>query len=291
MVLGIFYYSKKEEKNANFATLRLYHEAEKRGFEVKYYNFLKFRIKKSGEVFYCGKLFEVPDFAIVRAVFDFKSAKIRKIFSILEGNKKVRVFNKYSAKKVAKNKISTYRILKENSIDTPKTVVFRQNLNPENLEKNLKGFPILLKDANLMKGIGMRLIKSRASLINVLKKQKKSPHIFQEFIKEAFGYYIRVFVIQGKVIAAKEIFSGHKEISEFRKKRNVGENFSLSQREKELSIAATKALGLDFSGVDIIRSSSGPLVLEVNSNPGFKNLEKTTGINIAGKIIEELIEI
>ncbi|MDX9970481.1 MAG: RimK family alpha-L-glutamate ligase [Candidatus Gracilibacteria bacterium] len=286
MVLGIFYYSKSERENENFATSRLYFEAKKRDIEVKYYNFLKFRIKKSGEIFYCGERFKVPDCVIIRSVFDFESRKIKKIFSYLEKSKKTKILNNFEAKKNAKNKISTYNILKKNQIDTPKTVVFRKNLNPQKLGKNLDGFPIILKDANLMKGLGMRLIKDQAELISVLKRKKRSPHIFQEFIKEANGSYMRVFVIKGQVIAHKEISSNNSDIKKFSETGEGKEIFSLSKEEKNLAILATNSLCLDYSGVDIIRSDRGPLVLEVNSNPGFKNLEKSTGKNIAGKIIE-----
>lgn len=285
MIIGIFYYSKTEVKNENFATLRLYQEATKRGLTVKYLNFLKFRIKKNGEIYYCGKLFKAPNFAIIRAVYDFENIKIKKLFSFLEKSKNVKVFNKFKAKKIAKNKFSTYKILKRNNLSTPKTIAFKKNLNPEKIEKSLLGFPILLKDANLMKGLGMKLIEDRKSLVDVLKNTKSGSKIFQEFIKEALGYYIRVFVVNGKVIAAREILNRNIDVNIF---SNKNRHFSISKEEAELAISATQALQLDYSGVDIIRSKRGPLVLEVNSNPGIKNLEKMTGINIAGMLIEEL---
>ena len=49
---------------------------------------------------------------------------------------------------------------------------------------------------------------------------------------------------------------------------------------------AAKSLGLNVAGVDIVRSSHGPLVLEVNSSPGLEGIEKVTGKDIAGAIIE-----
>jgi ribosomal protein S6--L-glutamate ligase len=65
-----------------------------------------------------------------------------------------------------------------------------------------------------------------------------------------------------------------------------GEKIELTEIEKELSIRAAKTIGLEIAGVDIIRSERGPLVLEVNANPGFEGLEKTTGLDVAGGIID-----
>ena len=52
------------------------------------------------------------------------------------------------------------------------------------------------------------------------------------------------------------------------------------------AIAAAKAMGLGVCGVDMIPSERGPLVMEVNSSPGLEGIEKATGIDVAGKIME-----
>ena len=56
-------------------------------------------------------------------------------------------------------------------------------------------------------------------------------------------------------------------------------------KEEKIAIKAAKAMGLHIAGVDLMRSKRGPLVLEVNASPGF-GIEKVTGRNVAGKIIE-----
>ena len=62
-------------------------------------------------------------------------------------------------------------------------------------------------------------------------------------------------------------------------------SIKLTAKEEKMAIAAAKAMGLNVAGVDIMRSARGPLVLEVNASPGF-GIEKITGRNVAGKIIE-----
>jgi ribosomal protein S6--L-glutamate ligase len=60
---------------------------------------------------------------------------------------------------------------------------------------------------------------------------------------------------------------------------------TLTSKEKKTAIAATKALGLNIAGVDMLRSERGPLVLEVNSSPGFEGVERVTGVDVADQII------
>jgi ribosomal protein S6--L-glutamate ligase len=60
----------------------------------------------------------------------------------------------------------------------------------------------------------------------------------------------------------------------------------ISEEEAAMAVNAAKALGLNVAGVDLLRSSRGPLVLEVNSSPGLQGIETSTGMDIASLIIE-----
>jgi ribosomal protein S6--L-glutamate ligase len=64
----------------------------------------------------------------------------------------------------------------------------------------------------------------------------------------------------------------------------------LSKAEREIALMATKAMGLSVAGVDMLQSSRGPLVLEVNSSPGLEGIEKATGVDIAGMVIDYLVD-
>ena len=78
---------------------------------------------------------------------------------------------------------------------------------------------------------------------------------------------------------------------EFRANMHLGGTASLvklTAAEKKIAIKATKAMGLDVAGVDIIRSSKGPLLLEVNSSPGLEGIETATDIDIAGLMIKSI---
>jgi len=53
-----------------------------------------------------------------------------------------------------------------------------------------------------------------------------------------------------------------------------------------LAVEATRTLGLVVAGVDLVESSRGPLILEVNASPGFEEIERATGADIAGRVID-----
>jgi ribosomal protein S6--L-glutamate ligase len=76
---------------------------------------------------------------------------------------------------------------------------------------------------------------------------------------------------------------------EFRSNLHQGgsaEVIELSDEEEIAAIKAAKAMRLGVAGVDMLQSSRGPLILEVNSSPGLEGIEKATGKDIARKIIQ-----
>jgi ribosomal protein S6--L-glutamate ligase len=109
--------------------------------------------------------------------------------------------------------------------------------------------------------------------------------LVQEFVKEAGGKDLRLFVINGKVKAAiqREAAPG-----EFRANIHQGGSASVvrpTPEERRLAVKAAKAMGLAVAGVDLIRSKTGPLLLEVNSSPGLEGIESATEKDVAGMMI------
>src|SRR5690606_7563146 len=109
--------------------------------------------------------------------------------------------------------------------------------------------------------------------------------LVQEFVAESAGTDIRVIVIGGKVVAAMQRQSLDDDFRSNLHQGGEGKKVKLSVEEKKTAQKAAKAMGLTICGVDMMRSNRGPLVLEVNASPGF-SIEKVTGTNVAGKIIE-----
>src|SRR4029077_21236957 len=109
--------------------------------------------------------------------------------------------------------------------------------------------------------------------------------LVQEFIEESAGSDIRVFVVNGKVVASMERQTTDDDFRANLHQGGLGKPVRLTDEERKIAQKAAKAMGLQICGVDMLRSKRGPLVLEVNASPGF-GIEKITGHNVAEKIIE-----
>ena len=148
--------------------------------------------------------------------------------------------------------------------------------------------PFIIKLLEGTQGKGVVLtetLKAAESVIDAFRKLD-AYFLVQEFISEASGSDIRCFVVGDKVMAS--MMRTAKE-GEFRSNLHRGGRAQLveiSPEESQTAVRAAEITGLNVAGVDIIRSKNGPLVLEVNSSPGLQGIEKSTGKNIAGLIIE-----
>lgn len=175
-----------------------------------------------------------------------------------------------------------------NRISIPTTGFANSTEETRHLIKMVGGAPLIVKLLEGAKGMGVVLAEtdiSAESIINALKILKANI-LVQEFIKEAKGRDIRCFVIDGKVVGAME---RRAKDNEFRANLHLGGTsrpVRLSKEEKKIAVAATNILGLKVAGVDLIRSDTGPKLLEVNSSPGLEGIELTTGKDIASMMIE-----
>ncbi|MCB0657681.1 MAG: RimK family alpha-L-glutamate ligase, partial [Saprospiraceae bacterium] len=109
--------------------------------------------------------------------------------------------------------------------------------------------------------------------------------IIQEFIKEANGEDIRVFIIDGEIVATMRRQAREGEFRSNLHRGATSQMIRIEPEEEELAIRAVQLLGLQVAGVDILRSKRGPLILEVNASPGLEGIEGTTGVDIANEII------
>ena len=109
--------------------------------------------------------------------------------------------------------------------------------------------------------------------------------LVQEYIKEAQGCDIRCLVVGDEVVAAIERRAKEGDFRSNLHRGGAASVASITPQEREIAIKAARTMALDVAGVDILRANRGPLVMEVNASPGLEGIEKTTGIDIAGKMI------
>ena len=187
----------------------------------------------------------------------------------------------------SRDKLRATQVLAKNDIGIPKTVFAKQPRDVQNLIKTVGGPPLIVKLLEGTQGLGVVLAETKTAAKSVIEAfyGLNANILVQEFIKEAGGSDIRVIVVGGKVIAAYKRQGQEGEFRSNLHRGGEGVKVKLSAKEKKTAIAATKALGLNIAGVDMLRSERGPLVLEVNSSPGFEGVERVTGVDVADQII------
>ncbi len=188
----------------------------------------------------------------------------------------------------SRDKLRSLQMLADKGINMPITGFASSPEDTKHLIKTVGGAPLIVKLLEGTQGVGVVLAetnKAAESVINAFKSLKVNI-LVQEYIKEAKGRDIRCFVIDGKVVGAMQRVAAD---DEFRANLHLGgfaAPVKLTSEEKKMAISATKILGLKVAGVDIIRSETGPKVLEVNSSPGLEGIESVTGGDIAGIMID-----
>ena len=289
MKLGILSRSKKI-----YSTRRLVEAAQKRGHEVKVVDVLKcyVNITSNNPHIYYKNDFEKSklefDAVIPRIgskVTSYGAAVLRQfeVSGVYSLNGSVAITR-------SRDKLRAHQLLARKNIAMPITSYAHSANATEDLIKFVGGAPLIVKVLSGTQGRGVLLAetnKAAESLINAF-LNLEADFLVQEFIKEAGGSDIRCFVIGDKVFAAMKRQSAD---GDFRSNLHSGgsaEPVKLRPEERAVAVKAAKSLGLDVAGVDIVRSSHGPLVLEVNSSPGLEGIEKVTGKDIATAIIEHI---
>jgi len=200
------------------------------------------------------------------------------------------MLNGFNAITRAKNKLQTLQILSYYGIPVVKTAVINNNKYLRHAVKYIGEFPIIMKTIYGTFGNGVAIVESERSVkstYGILANNMggKNAILLQEYIAESQGKDIRLFVIGGEVVASMQRCA---EDGDFRSnvgQGGSGEGYKPTREEVSLAIKATRALGLEVSGVDIIQTKHGPAIMEVNANPGFQELEQVSGVNVAEKIV------
>ena len=209
----------------------------------------------------------------------------------------VRLFNNKRAVMLCDNKILMYQALQESGVKIPKTFVAPktfEGLNYNNrsfLDKVIKeiGFPMVVKEAYGSFGEQVYLASDLESLNKIIDSIGYKDFLIQEFVAYSKGKDVRINVVGDKAIVSML----RENDNDFRSNISSGGHGSLYQPSKEfidLALKATKALGLDFAGVDVMFDKDGPIICEVNSNPQFASTLKATGVNLADYIADYIIK-
>jgi ribosomal protein S6--L-glutamate ligase len=190
----------------------------------------------------------------------------------------------------SRDKLRSMQLLARDGVGLPVTAFAHDAKQAGEVVKLAGGAPVVIKLLEGTQGIGVVLADTERSAKSVIEAFRGANVniLAQEFIKESAGTDIRAIVVGGKVVAAMKRTG---EAGEFRSNLHRGGSAKLikiSPEERSTAIRAAKSMGLAVCGVDMLRANHGAVVMEVNSSPGLEGVEKATGLDVAGMIIQHL---
>ena len=190
----------------------------------------------------------------------------------------------------SRDKLRSLQLLARDGIGLPVTGFANSAKFADDVIKVAGGAPVIIKLLEGTQGIGVVLGETHNSAKSVVEAfgGAKINILVQEFIKEAGGMDIRCLVIGGKVVAAMKRQGAEGDFRSNLHRGGTANTIRITPEERSTAVRSAKAMGLNACGVDLLRSNHGPVVMEVNSSPGLEGVEKATGIDIAGKMIEFL---
>ena len=276
-------------RNSNlYSTQRLIEAAKKRHHNIEVIDPLKCDLiieKKNPSIYYRGRHIEDADAVIPRigaSVTFYGTAVVRQfemmgVFSTTESQALVR----------SRDKLRSLQVLSRARLGLPKTVFTNYSKDVGEVIDHVGGAPLIIKLLEGTQGLGVVLAETKNAAESVIEAFNglQARVIVQEFIKEAGGADIRALVVDGHVVGAMKRQGKEGEFRSNLHRGGTATVIQLTDDEENAAIKAAKSMGLGVAGVDMLQSSRGPLILEVNSSPGLEGIEQATGKDIAKSII------
>lgn len=270
------------------STRRLIDAAESLGHKAKVVDPLQCTLlldSRRSKIYYKGKRLLKADVVIPRIGASITQYGLAVITTFEQMG--VPVLNPALSVAAARDKFLALQVLSAHRVGIPRTLLAR---DPRDLEAKLDllgSMPVVLKLVEGTHGVGVMLAENREAVQAIVSSfWEFGKGIFaQSFVAESEGRDIRAFVVGNEVVAAMR---RRARIGEFRSnihRGGAGEAVALEEPYVRAALRATRLLGLRMAGVDLLESSAGPLVMEVNSSPGLRGIEAATSVDIASAII------
>jgi ribosomal protein S6--L-glutamate ligase len=276
-------------RNASlYSTSRLVLAARSRGHEVTVADPLDFHIAVSRgrpSMFLGDRPVPHADMVIPRigaSITNYGLAVVRQ-FDMMG----VPVLNTAIAIARSRDKLRAMQLLTKKSIDVPRTVCARTPASVDLALAFVGGTPAIVKLQQGAQGIGTMIADTQQAVTSLLETlwAMGQDIILQEYIAESRGRDYRAIVVGNRVVAAMRRQAKAGEFRSNLHRGGLGVRVDLDRRFTQAAIAATKVMGLEVAGVDLLEGRGGPKILEINSSPGLEGIERTSGVDVAGAII------
>ncbi len=258
---------------------RLVEEAGKRGIDLRILGVADITVSKDG-VFYHGEQVEPCDFVIYR----YKHGKMKDAVGALAK----RTYNDTSEFNRYVNKYEQLRTITSEAFLIPDYLLGTGYTAYEEIISAI-GSPFVAKGLESAQGAEVYLIEDEEQYKTFLSWYPlEKEYVFEQYIATSYGRDIRFYSVRGNVIAAmtREAVSGFK--ANVALGANVRE-YPIDDTIKQAAKDIYEQTGLDFLGIDLLFGTDKPYFCEINVMPGMEGMEKATGINVAGTIIDTII--
>ncbi len=275
----------------NYSSSRLIEAGEARGHVVEAIDTTRCYMKidaSASEVHYDGKVLPRYDAVIPRigpAITSYGLAVLRQF-----ANSGAHCLNPPNAIAASRDKLLAHQLLSRERINMPVTAFANSPKDTKDLIALVGGAPAVVKLLQSSQGKGVVLAetkKAAESLIDAF-RGLEADFLVQQFVEEAAGKDTRCFVVGNKVVAAIQRSAADGDFRSNLHRGGTAAPVRLTKQERDVARRAAQTIGLSVAGVDILRTSEGPKVLEVNSSPGLEGIETATGKDVASLIIENL---
>ena len=271
-----------------YSTQRLKEAGKNRGHDMSVVDYLRCYMdiaSRRPQVVYQGEPLKV-DAIIPRigASNTFYGTAVVRLFEMMG----VFVANESQAISRSRDKLRSLQLLARDGIGLPVTGCAHSTKDIDGLISLAGGTPLVVKLIEGTQGVGVILAETKKAAEAVIEAFRGlDAHILvQEYIKEAGGSDIRCFVVGGRVVATMKRQAAQGEFRSNLHRGGSAEKIRIMPEERTTAVRAARTMGLNIAGVDVLRSKHGAVVMEVNSSPGLEGIERTSGVDVAGKIIE-----
>lgn len=271
-----------------YSTTRLKEAGKNRGHEMFVVDYLRCYMditSRRPQVIYQGEPLKV-DAIIPRigASNTFYGTAVVRQFEMMG----VFVANESQAISRSRDKLRSLQLLARDGVGLPVTGCAHSTKDIDGVISLAGGTPLVVKLIEGTQGVGVILAETKKAAQAVIEAFRglDANILVQEYIKEAGGSDVRCFVVGGKVVASMKRQAGPGEFRSNLHRGGTAEKVKITPEERSTAVRAARTMGLNISGVDVLRSNHGAVVMEVNSSPGLEGIEKSTGVDVAAKIIE-----
>lgn len=267
---------------------RLYAEAARLGVQCDVINPLDCQIvvgPRKREIWVGGTKLPHYDAVLPRigaSITDYGIAVVRQFETL-----KIPTVNSSLAIAESRNKLWSLQVLASRGIPVPSTILSRGTRGMRAILKEMGGLPVVLKLLRGTQGVGVMLVHTPASLQSVHETLRglDQDALFQKFVVESAGQDIRALIVGNRVVAAMRRHAAEGEFRANIHRGGEGQPVKLTRAQERVAIKAAQVLRLQIAGVDLLEGPRGPMVIEVNSSPGFEGIEIATKLNIAREMI------